>query len=172
MIIRFEKEVNGKKINMATIVGFLPYDAPEIREVSINGETNQVLSASANARFCIGYDKDFKGESKDFMNLEFWGKSAEIMKKFAYKGMPLVVSGRVRESSYTKDGENRVSHALVVDEFKVLRFKKKEGEVNSTSDAPAGTPNQAATTSQSQQSQTPENFSGGEPIYAPDDLPF
>ena len=144
MFIRFEKEVNGKKVNMATIVGFLPNEAPEVREISVNGETIKVLSASANARFSIGYDKDFKGENKEFMNLEFWGKSAEVMKKFAYKGMPLVVSGRIKESNYKKDGEDRVSYALVVDEFKVLRFKKKEGNADITSnDSQADTSNEA-----------------------------
>lgn len=183
MIIRFKQEITDKKnegtvtqVEAATIVGFLPHEAPDLRKITVDGEEISVLSASKGSNFAIGYDKDYKGEDKGFISLELWGKKAEMLKKHAYKGMPIAVSGRIKKSTYKSNGEERVSERLVVDTFKILRFKKKEeGQNQPTSSSPQTS--QPSTPAQTKAKESvvsePQNFDGAKsPILAPDDLPF
>lgn len=125
MIEKFERVNNGEIVPMAMIVGFFPHDVPEVREVKVKGESKKVLSSSSGNPFSIGW-KDGGRDKKEFMSLEFWGKSAEIIEKYGYKGMPISVSGRIKKSSYKRGDETVGYETLIVEKFEILRFRKKE----------------------------------------------
>ncbi|MFY0516593.1 single-stranded DNA-binding protein [Lysinibacillus sp. UGB7] len=142
MIEKFERINNGEIVQMAMIVGFLPHDIPAVREVKVKGEPKKVLSSSSGNPFSIGW-KDGGRDKKEFMSLEFWGNSAEVMKKYGYKGMPISVSGRIKKSSYKRCDEVVPYETLIVDKFEILRFRKKEdggsGEMSEVTQMQNGT---------------------------------
>lgn len=184
MIIRFKKEIQVKgemkTVDAVSILGFLPNEAPEIREVS--GDY-KVLSGSKGQPFSIGYVTDFKSNKKEFMNLELWGGRAELLKKMAFKGMRLFVSGTIREYTYQgNDGQQKTREVLVVEDIEIIDFKKKD-ETSSNSNSNQGetqtkVETQTQNQNQNEQPQTvandnpPEQIKGAEPLPVPDDLPF
>ncbi len=113
-------------MNKAELVGRLTRD-PEIRYTQ--GE-----NASAIARFCIAANRRFKNTDgnyeADFINCVAFGKSAEFIEKYFYKGMAIGITGRIQTGSYTnKDGVKVYTTDVVVEEVEFVESKNNSNNV-------------------------------------------
>ena len=69
-----------------------------------------------------------KKESTEWHNCTAFDKLAEIIGQYVKKGQPLYVEGRIKTEKYTgKDGAEKYSTKIVVNEMKMLGGGKGEG---------------------------------------------
>tara|TARA_R110002033_G_scaffold152014_1_gene188583 strand:+ start:11273 stop:11608 length:336 start_codon:yes stop_codon:yes gene_type:complete len=97
------------------------------------GETPQMTTLESGkklVRFSLATNehyKDAKGEKKtntNWHNLVAWGKTAEIIDKYAEKGKEIAVAGKLTSRSYEdKDGVKRYVTEVVVNEILLLGSK-------------------------------------------------
>ncbi|MBI4614622.1 MAG: single-stranded DNA-binding protein [Planctomycetes bacterium] len=66
-----------------------------------------------------------RAEETCFVNLEFWGRRAEIFFDTAAKGDPVLVEGRLRYYSFVADGKKRSSYRVQVGTFRVLKARER-----------------------------------------------
>jgi len=89
--------------NKVVLLGNLTRD-PEIRTLP---------SGSQVAIFSLGMNRKFKtqqGELKEetcFVDVEIFGKTAEVCGKYVHKGDMLLVEGRLKQDTWEKDGQKR-----------------------------------------------------------------
>ena len=78
------------------------------------------------ARTAIAVDRRFsKEKAVDFINLTAFGKTAEFMQKYmSFKGLRILVEGRLQVSQYEKNGEKRSSTEVVVESVEFADGKK------------------------------------------------
>lgn len=109
-------------MNNVVLVGRL-VNAPELKYV---GEFNNAVT---NFRLAVsrGYKtKDGVVES-DFINIEVWGKKAEIYSRYLQKGSLVAVSGSLRTESYqTSEGENKYITKIRANNLRFLDNKKSD----------------------------------------------
>ena len=108
-------------MNNVSLVGRLIKN-PELRYV---GERN-----SAVTNFVIAVDRDYKtlqGEREsDFINIEAWGKQAEIICEYMTKGRLIGIEGKIKVDKYKNEsGENRYITKVRATSFKFLDYKNK-----------------------------------------------
>lgn len=105
-------------MNSVHIAGHLG-QAPEIKYFE---------SGSVKMTCSIGVSQKTKdSERTDWVNLEFWGKLAEIITEKSKVGDCLVVDGKLRSSSYTNEkNEKRTRHYVAVDWCRILPKVMKE----------------------------------------------
>lgn len=116
-------------MNKVFLMGRLTRD-PEVRY-------SQGQNQSAVARFSIAVDRRFKREgdpNADFFNCTVFGKQAEFVERYLYKGTKIVVVGRIQNNNYTnKDGQMVYGTTIMVDEIEFAESKSS----NSNGDASA-----------------------------------
>ena len=69
------------------------------------------------ARFNLAVDRRFKKEgeqSADFISCVAFGKTAEFIEKYVFKGTKIAVEGRIQTGSYTNNDGNKVYTTDVV----------------------------------------------------------
>ena len=106
-------------MNNVSLVGRLIKN-PELRYV---GERN-----SAVTNFVIAVDRDYKtlqGEREsDFINIEAWGKQAEIICEYMTKGRLIGIEGKIKVDKYKNEsGENRYITKVRANSFRFLDYK-------------------------------------------------
>ena len=108
-------------MNRVNLVGRLARD-PEVRY-------SQGQNPTAVARFTLAVDRRFKrdGEANaDFISCIAFGKTAEFIEKYFFKGMRLGGSGRIQTDSYTKqDGTKVYTTDVVLDEVEFVESKSQ-----------------------------------------------
>jgi len=100
-------------MNSVTLYGNLARD-PELRYTP-SGQATASTAIAVSQRW-----KDKDGQKKEkttFINLVFWGKSAELVQQYFAKGAPILVQGRLDIRSYEKDGLKRSYTSVVVKDF-------------------------------------------------------
>lgn len=108
-------------MNNVVLVGRLTKE-PELRYV---GKNNNALT-----NFSLAVDRGYKsskGESKvDFINIEVWGKQAEIFCTYMTKGKMVGVEGKIIVDRYkNENGENRYITKVRASSFRFLDSKSK-----------------------------------------------
>lgn len=103
-------------MNKCVMLGRLTKD-PEIR-VTATG-----LSVG---KYSIAVDRKGKDDKTDFFNCVSFGKQAEFVQKYITKGTKVVVTGRVENESYEKDGQKRTITQIVVEEIEFAESKKAD----------------------------------------------
>lgn len=102
-------------------------------------DMTQTTSGNAIAKFTVAVDrgKDRNGESKgaDFINCVAFGKTAENMDRYSYKGMLVGVEGNFHTDSYEKDGRKIYTSNVNVDR---VEFLSKQTEKPDTDPVPTG----------------------------------
>ncbi len=135
-------------MNVVVLVGRLT-DHPELKKTS---------SDISVTRFSIAVDRPGKsGEEKqtDFINLVAWRQTAEFITKYFTKGQRIGIEGSLRMNKFTdKDGNNRTTYEVVVDNAHFVESKKESGSEPATV------------------TQFPTNTQNFDEIGADDDLPF
>lgn len=116
-------------------------------------------------RFRLAVDRGFKKDDgtkeTDFFSCEAWGKTAEVVEKYCFKGNKILVEGRVQIRQYEKNGEKRNVTEVVVEKIELLGSKNDnqgQGQSNGQQRAQA----------QSKQ----DDYPGDSPDDYPGDLPF
>ncbi|MBR6887751.1 MAG: single-stranded DNA-binding protein [Selenomonadaceae bacterium] len=95
-------------------------------------EVRYTQSGKAYARAAIAVNRPFSKDVVDFINLLAWEKTAEFMGKWLAKGSRILVEGRIQTSKYKdKDGNDRTSFEVVVDQVEFAGGKKDDNNANS-----------------------------------------
>lgn len=80
------------------------------------------------SRFRLAVDRRFKKEGEqgaDFINCVAFGKTAEFIEKYFFKGMKIATVGRIQTGSFTgKDGNKVYTTDVVVEEAHFCESKK------------------------------------------------
>ena len=104
-------------MNSVQLLGRLTRD-PDVRYAD---------SGSTIARFSLAVDRRFKqesGETADFINCIAFGKTAEFIEKFIFKGTKIALNGRIQTGSYTnKDGVKVYTTDVVVENVEFAESK-------------------------------------------------
>jgi single-strand DNA-binding protein len=92
------------------------------------------------ARFTLAVDRRFKkqGEqSADFISCVCFGKTAEFIEKYCYKGTKLAVSGRIQTGSYTnRDGQKVYTTEVALDEVEFAESRATAAQNQNAQTAP------------------------------------
>ena len=115
----------------AIITGNITRD-PELRTTP-SGSQVCSFSVAVNRNY-----KDSSGESKEdvsFIDCSAWGKAAEIISQYAKKGTGILVSGRLDQRSWEKDGQKHSRVEIVVEDFNFLGGSSNSGSTGSSNNA-------------------------------------
>ena len=123
-------------MNNVILSGRLTRD-PEVRH-SQNGNEDRIV-----ARYTLAVDRVYSKENQqaDFINCVEFGKLAEFAEKYFYKGIKLIVRGRIQTGSYTnRDGVKVYTTDIIVESHEFAE-SKRTSEQNSnapiSNDVPA-----------------------------------
>jgi len=122
--------------NRVTMAGNLTRD-PEVKFLP---------NDKAVAQFGIAINRKFKGtdgsakEETTFVDVEAWGRTAELVGQYLTKGQPCFIEGRLRLDSWEdkKTGEKRSKLKVVADSVQFLGGKR-EHDQHGADAAPAPT---------------------------------
>ena len=105
--------------NKITMVGNLSRDI-ELRY-------SQSGSAIANTAIATSHKFTSNGERKEevmFIDITFFGKSAEIANQYLRKGSKVLIDGRLKLDQWqSQDGQKRSKHTVIVEQMKMLDSK-------------------------------------------------
>ena len=148
--------------NKVIIAGNLTRD-PELRYTP---------KGTAVARITLAVNRTWKsesGESKEevsFVDVDVWGRQAEVIGQYMKKGRPLLVEGRLKQDTWedknTKQKQSKLK--VVLESFSFIDSNRGSGEGG---DAPAGSRPRPAASS----APAPEAGGDSEPPHD-DDVPF
>ena len=83
-------------------------------------------SGMAVGRFTVAVARMKKGES-DFPNCVSFGKTAETIAQYFFKGSKIAIEGHIQTGSYdAKDGTKRYTTDVIVDRFEFVGQGKQE----------------------------------------------
>ena len=113
-------------INKVVIIGRLTKDA-DIKQTS----------TTTVAKFMLAVDRRFKREGEqdaDFISCVAFGKTAEFIQKYFYKGMKIALDGRLQTGSYTnRDGNTVYTTDVIAEAVEFAESKKADaGNTNET----------------------------------------
>lgn len=75
-------------------------------------------------KFGLGVRGNFKKDETNFIQVEAWGKPAEIISKYCQKGSKLLVIGELKQNRFQdKEGQNREKVYVNLDKFEFLDNK-------------------------------------------------
>ena len=93
------------------------------RDVDLSFAAN---SGMAVGRFTLAVNRMKKGES-DFPNCISFGKTAETIAQYFFKGSKIAIEGHIQTGSYdAKDGTKRYTTDVIVDRFEFIGQGKQE----------------------------------------------
>lgn len=153
-------------MNKVVLVGRLTKD-PELRN------TNSGLPVSS---FTVAINRTYKNKEgnydTDFINVSIFGKQAENVSKYCFKGSQIGVDGRIQTRSYdAEDGSKRYVTEVVADNVEFLGSKKDNSNANEYTDAPSQAPIDVPSEIQIPKEDPFKDF-GSEVVLSDDDLPF
>lgn len=114
-------------MNKVILIGRLTRD-PEVRY------TNEGLSI---ARFSVAVNrnvskKDNNEQTADFPSVICFGKTAELIEKYFFRGMKIGLEGRIQTGSYTnKEGGTVYTTDVVAERVEFVESRNKSIEANS-----------------------------------------
>ncbi|WP_268222215.1 single-stranded DNA-binding protein [Staphylococcus ureilyticus] len=101
-------------------------------------------------KFGLGVRGNFKKDETNFIQIEAWGKSAELIEQYCQKGSKLLVVGELKQDRFEdKEGNKREKIKVNVDRFEFLDGKQSN-----------------------QQSKQDNPFANGNADISSSDLPF
>jgi single-strand DNA-binding protein len=120
-------------------------------------ELRYAQSGSAIANTAIATSRKFtqNGERKEevcFIDITFFGRSAEVANQYLRRGSKILVEGRLNFDQWVaQDGSKRSKHSVIVETMQMLDSKADAAQGGGY-DAPAQQNSQGAASTQSQQS--------------------
>ena len=110
-------------LNKVMAIGNLGRD-PEVRQMP-NGDKVASVSIAVTERF-----KDRNGQPKEqteWFNLVLYKRQAEIAEQYLRKGSSIYVEGKLKTSSWEKEGQKHFKTEVVVSNFQMLGSKGGQG---------------------------------------------
>ncbi|OIO60091.1 MAG: single-stranded DNA-binding protein [Verrucomicrobia bacterium CG_4_10_14_3_um_filter_43_23] len=145
------------------LMGNLTRD-PELR-VTPNG--------TSVCKFGLAISRKYKaqdGSQKEevtFVDVDAFGKQAEVVSKYFTKGKPIFVEGRLRFDQWENNGEKRSKLSIVLESFQFIGGRDGEGNSSSSNQNDSYASSEPAAVSQSSRSsQNDSQFD------IDDDVPF
>lgn len=132
-------------VNKCTFIGNLTKD-PEVKYLA-SGDAVANASIACNEQWKNKAGE--KQESVEYVNLVFYGRTAEIAGEYLKKGASIYVEGKMKTRKWqAKDGTDRYSTEIIVGEMKMLGGKPSgDQEPGRPSTAPGGHGHGLGTTS-------------------------
>jgi single-strand DNA-binding protein len=156
--------------NKVILAGNLTRD-PELRYLP-KGTATARIGLAINRKW-----KDESGQQKEevtFVDIDAWGKQAEVICQYVKKGQPILVEGRLKLDTWDDKTTNQKMSKLrvVMDSFEFLASGTREGGMGGGgfSGAPGGAPRPAP--SRPSPSAPPPPSDDAMPPEAEDDVPF
>ena len=85
-----------------------------------------------NIKNTIAIRRDFKNKEgnydSDFFNFTIWGVQAEFLNNYAKKGDKILISGKILNNNYEKDGQMIYSNDIQVETVEILSSKNQNGD--------------------------------------------
>ena len=140
-------------------------------------EMKYIPSGSAVTNFGLAVNERYTdrqtGEQKEntcFVEIEAWGRQAEVANEYLSKGRPVFIEGALKFDSWeTEDGSKRSRLSVRVFRLQLMGGRRDEDEMGGYADAqPAAAPTQS--TSYEDAPAAPEPSSA--PSATEDDIPF
>lgn len=147
-------------VNEVTLIGNLGRD-PDLRFTQ--GGTAVCNLSVATSRKYKGADGQLVEET-EWHRVTVWGKQAAACQEYLAKGRQVYVKGRLRTSSYEKDGEKRYSTEVVAVDVKFLGSRSADGPRHGGGGSNGPVPRGGSPG----HGYDDNNFANGEP----DDIPF
>jgi single-strand DNA-binding protein len=98
-------------------------------------EIRYIQGGSAVANTAIAVNTKYKNKGGEqvedvmFIDLAFFGRTAEIVNQYLKKGSKISILGRLKLDTWTtKDGSKRSKHSVVVEELQMLDGKPQSEE--------------------------------------------
>ncbi len=116
--------------NKVILMGNLTRD-PELR-VTPNGHTICKFGLAVNRTYSL--QDGSQREETTFVDIDSFGRQAEVISKFLTKGRAVLIEGRLRLDTWeTKTGDKRSKHVVVVENFQFVgsRGAAEEGSPGS-----------------------------------------
>jgi single-strand DNA-binding protein len=88
-------------------------------------------SNMAVLNFTLAVDRRFKQEgqpSADFISCIAFGKLAETIQKYCFKGLKIAVIGHIQTRSWEKDGKKNYVTEVIVDEMEFVEPKRDKSD--------------------------------------------
>lgn len=146
---------------------------------------SRTLSGGATVvtKFSVAVSRSFKGqdgtpkEEVSFIDVEAWGKQAELISKHFTKGKPIIVDGRLKQDQWeTQTGEKRSKHVVVLEQFHFVGSRTDaEGGMAPSSSSFAGSSNYASaprTTQRFAEAEVASHPTSSFQDLPDDDMPF
>lgn len=109
-------------MNQVVLIGRLTKDP----ETSVS-QSNTMVS-----RFTLAVDRDYKrdgDQTADFIRIITFGKTAELVDAYLFKGRQVGVHGRIQTGSYTnKDGQKVYTTDIIADRVQFLGGKQSQDD--------------------------------------------
>lgn len=126
------------------------------RDIELKHTTKGTAVASASLALNRSYktEQGEKHEETTFVDVEFWGRVAEVVSEYVKKGSPLYVEGRLKQETWEdkESGGKRQRIKVVAENIQLLGSRSGQKKSESVeSEARAGVPS---------------------PISSDDDIPF
>src|SRR5690606_12562866 len=85
-------------------------------------------NGTAVATCSIAVPRRRNRDEVDWIDLTFWGKTAEIASQHLTKGRQIGITGRLQQERWEKDGEKRSKVVVVVDELTFIGSRSESGD--------------------------------------------
>lgn len=122
--------------NKSIVMGNICQDI-EFRNV---GETSvTTLRLASNERYRSKSTGDMVDDPM-YIDVEVWGRQAEIANQYLTKGMPVLIEGKIKQDSWEKDGQKFSKHKIRCENLTLLPRNSKVEDMPSDGVA-SGTPN-------------------------------
>ncbi len=152
--------------NKVILIGNLTRD-PELR-VTANGNSICKLGLAVNRAYMTKDGE--RREETTFVDIDAFGKQAEIISKYMRKGRPLMVEGRLKLDQWESDGQKRSKMGVVLETFQFLGGRD-EGALDSGSGYEQSSPPVRSEPPATKSDNSEKNFSNDEDTLD-DDIPF
>lgn len=110
-------------INRVCISGNLTRD-PELRSTA-GGTSVMSFGVAVNERRKNNQTSEWE-DYPNFVDCTMFGKRAESLEQYLSKGAKVAIEGRLRYSSWEKDGQRRSKLGVIVDEMELM--SRRDGE--------------------------------------------
>jgi single stranded DNA-binding protein len=121
-------------VNKAIILGHLGRD-PELRYLQ-SGQPVCKLNIATSRKYTNKNNESV--EETEWHRVSVWGKQAEHCNNFLTKGRQVYVEGRLRTSSYDKEGQKHYTTEIVADTVQFIGGRGEGGEGGGGGGAPGG----------------------------------
>lgn len=100
-------------------------------------EIKQTKTKKEVGAFTLAVPRKMDKENVDFIDCVVFGKLVEVLSKYTSKGSRIIVCGSLQIQNYQdKDGNNKKSTVVIVDDFYFTENKKVETQEATSDDLP------------------------------------